>query len=644
MAVILLPAFAAVLALGTLVESAYDTKVTQQLVYQSWWFVALLGLLGLNIFFAAVKKWPWQKQQTGFLITHVGLLTLVAGGLVSSLAGVHGVMTLIDTEDGRFLGSGLPATNVILDPHRDLIRVRRPLVNRDEILSRNFDPGPLAWKPNEGFDRQPPVLARALNWLAHPWPRSWVMDLGRGAHLEVLGYYPHALQQPFGVAEKDDRSAFPALAVELVSPTTGSLPPEWVGFSNKQRTIRLGPGLVEILGRQIRPEQLAEFQNPPKAVQAGKNGTFVLGLGGQTYRWDVEGLVGKGPEPLGKSGWSLRITQYQPNYQEPTSTTAADPGLALELIRPEVKVKLALVARQAGELFPMGKEPIDWQSLSDLWTWYHPPDFGYGDPSLKAILQLVPGKDGAIYYRSFASVKTGEFQFEKTGTTAAGAPRQPIWSGMDWKFRVSTYLPRASLGPHFIPVDRRLGQEDLETIPVIRCGLTKGKFVKEFWLAKTDDDLISINTGGEDFFVGFNTSQIALPFALRLVRAEQATDKGSFFPSSQTSFVLLTDPDKKIYSEGRMIALNEPLAHRGYKFYQAGYKSLGMDGQGKPVSRSVLKVQQDPGLWLKYAGSTMVALGIACMFYMKAYFFKFLKRKSTLTGQDSGDTLVSPGS
>src|SRR5205809_672381 len=50
MAVALLPTFAAVLALGTFVESEYDAGVAQQLVYQSWWFVALLGLLGLNIF------------------------------------------------------------------------------------------------------------------------------------------------------------------------------------------------------------------------------------------------------------------------------------------------------------------------------------------------------------------------------------------------------------------------------------------------------------------------------------------------------------------------------------------------------------------------------------------------------------------
>jgi hypothetical protein len=69
--------------------------------------------------------------------------------------------------------------------------------------------------------------------------------------------------------------------------------------------------------------------------------------------------------------------------------------------------------------------------------------------------------------------------------------------------------------------------------------------------------------------------------------------------------------------------MNQPLDWDGYKLYQSGYKSLGMDPDtNRPVNQSVFTVGRDPGLWLKYAGSTMLALGIACMFYMKAYFFK----------------------
>ena len=73
------------------------------MVYRSWWFTVLLALLAINIFFAAVKKWPWKKQQTGFLITHLGLLTLLAGGMLNSMSGLDAQMQLIDTDDTQVL-------------------------------------------------------------------------------------------------------------------------------------------------------------------------------------------------------------------------------------------------------------------------------------------------------------------------------------------------------------------------------------------------------------------------------------------------------------------------------------------------------------------------------------------------------------
>src|SRR5262249_1452796 len=73
MAVTLLPGLALVLVLGTVIESWHGRPAAAQLVYQSWWFILLLGFLGVNILCAALKKWPWRRHQTGFLITHAGL-------------------------------------------------------------------------------------------------------------------------------------------------------------------------------------------------------------------------------------------------------------------------------------------------------------------------------------------------------------------------------------------------------------------------------------------------------------------------------------------------------------------------------------------------------------------------------------------
>ena len=76
------------------------------MVYHSWWFTVVLALLAINIFFAAAKKWPWKKHQTGFVITHLGLLTLLAGGILNSMSGMDAQMQLIDTDDPQVLYRG----------------------------------------------------------------------------------------------------------------------------------------------------------------------------------------------------------------------------------------------------------------------------------------------------------------------------------------------------------------------------------------------------------------------------------------------------------------------------------------------------------------------------------------------------------
>ena len=45
-------------------------------------------------------------------------------------------------------------------------------------------------------------------------------------------------------------------------------------------------------------------------------------------------------------------------------------------------------------------------------------------------------------------------------------------------------------------------------------------------------------------------------------------------------------------------------------------------GSSKPMHRSDFTLGRDPGLWLKYLGTAMLGVGIATMFFMKAYFFK----------------------
>ena len=48
-------------------------------IYSARWFALLLAFLGMNILCAALIRYPWTKRQTGFVITHAGLLIVIAG-------------------------------------------------------------------------------------------------------------------------------------------------------------------------------------------------------------------------------------------------------------------------------------------------------------------------------------------------------------------------------------------------------------------------------------------------------------------------------------------------------------------------------------------------------------------------------------
>lgn len=102
LAVTLIFSLAGVLALGTFVEAAFGTPASQFFVYQTWWFNLLIAMLAVNIFCAAAIRFPWKRHQTGFVITHVGLLTLIFSALISRLYGIDAQMPIFEGESSHF--------------------------------------------------------------------------------------------------------------------------------------------------------------------------------------------------------------------------------------------------------------------------------------------------------------------------------------------------------------------------------------------------------------------------------------------------------------------------------------------------------------------------------------------------------------
>jgi hypothetical protein len=646
--------FALVLAVGTKVESDYSGKVAQELVYRTWWFTLLLCLLATNILFAALKKmdrarlarfaWPWKKHQTGFLITHAGLLTLVAGGLVNALGGTDSLLVLVDASDVETQNrEGVPQqSNMMMDRDAGLIRVRAP--GQQKVVEYDFNPGSLPWRTDEYVKGPRDWLLNVLDIAAHPLPRSWGVDLGHNARLDVLSFYPHVRTEEYSEAGQDipKTHLFPAVKVELTSPRFGRLKGQWLAVETRKgestQVSEVGPSMVELLGR-CPPELLSDFLHPPDPGKLGPKGLLVVHWQGKTYpAIRVDDRLGKGPVALGNLRISL--TQYirALRYDEREREGAPDdPAVKFEVSLGDKQraAPFMVLARLTGEVVPLNEEAVKRvPDLNDLKVWYHPPDYRYNSlqqpRETRGLLQFVQRQDnGKLYFRSFNSHK-GDFVFEDSGPLKNDRESRPVWSGMAWHFRVLDHIEHAVRKRRFVPVDLKPGSEVAGYQPAIRAKLTVKDESKVVWVQQSgdllrspDNYLVPVEAAGETYEIGYSVQFREMPFDLKLLRAEQEVDPGTHSPASYASYVQLTDPGQKIDGEDRVIYMNHPLDHRGYKFYQSGYESLGFNPQTlRPVNRSTFTVGHDPGMFLKYLGTFMLAGGISCMFYMRAYFFK----------------------
>jgi hypothetical protein len=392
--------------------------------------------------------------------------------------------------------------------------------------------------------------------------------------------------------------------------------------------------MVEFLG--VCPRSLMdEFRNPPDPKDLGDKGILVLSLNGDRVRLPVDRSL-SGGETAHLGGWEVKVTRYSPDPQAKDDPKAppAYPVVEFQLKSADGKetADLATAARDAGHLEEVQRRPA---ALAGLQVWYHPPDYQYGRTShegqrdgLRALMQLVQGDDGKLYYRSFSTSRLGKFAFEKAGEARPGKGELAIWTGMNWKFQLDEYLPAAVAEDKWVPEDLRPGSERNGYYPAALCQITKdGKKSKEFWVLQFNDATPVSVTDHDYYTVSYTMRTQDLGFSLRLLRAEQTNDAGTQSAATYTSFVQLTDDEQKIKDEDHVITMNAPLHHRGYKLYQSGYELIGVEsGSQKPISKTTLTVGYDPGIYLKYLGQIMLGVGIFTMFYMKAYFFKPRRR------------------
>ena len=96
-ALLLIATTACFVILGTFLESATDShRYASQFTYGSPLFSMLLCGFFINIFISAIRRFPFKKSHIPFLITHLGMLMVLAGVLTKNLVGIQGTMIILE--------------------------------------------------------------------------------------------------------------------------------------------------------------------------------------------------------------------------------------------------------------------------------------------------------------------------------------------------------------------------------------------------------------------------------------------------------------------------------------------------------------------------------------------------------------------
>ena len=580
LAVILIVSLAAILAWATFMEADRGREYAQWYVYKADWFIALLGLLTVNIFSATLVRFPWKLRQTGFLITHAGLLVLLAGSVVTFWKGVEGQISMTEAPRGQSARQAEPA-NTLLLTGQSVITASWRKEGKRVNLDFAFAPG------------------------AADWPDGKTRDLGEsdGVGIRVLKFCRYARKNEDWTEDPSGRG-MPAAQFALSGPDGKTIQEEWLMANRFGSEVAFGPTRVAIYPAPV-ASMLEDFASPP-TEGSSEAGILSVHYEGRMQRIVVDENKGE-KVPLTDSEIAVEIVDYFPDAV-PTgggrfasrSDRPKNPLLELLIHLPDRNEPVRQIAFAKT---PMLNLDGVYGSVPVKFYYYHPAI----DVPIGAEFLQTP--DGKLHSRVAAGEKyefRGEVKLGERIETAAG-----------FGVTVQQYIPHAQKKVSFRSIKLAAGETSgPEAAALVEVNAWGTK--EEIWLKRFDPQhgTQTVPTAQRPLEVSFGYGELPLDFSLKLIDFQRGVNPGGMGNASFSSSVTLTDLSQDINEEEHLISMNQPLTHGKFTFYQSSYRELGGG-----VEMSILSVAYDPGRFLKYLGSLMICIGTLVMICRRAKFF-----------------------
>ncbi|HVD95437.1 MAG TPA: hypothetical protein VNE84_04770 [Candidatus Limnocylindria bacterium] len=623
LAVVLLAVLIVAAIAGTIYESSFDAKIARAYIYGAPWFNLWLVLLGANLACSALSRWPWRKHHVAFLITHLGIITLLIGSLIGRIWGVEGTITLF---------KGDPPTN-------------RLLVNEHQLRVHDVD-GIVKGYPAE--------------FLHHPPTPQHPRDLGllaSGARLQIVDYAPaiEGKLNPKPVSGGGGPAVHFTIATAMMNQHLESWlladDPENGKFSMGLANIELKRGIAPSgpmeqnaaesrdpstsLGMTELEESIFAFSKAPDeqighvrkggstgakvrltAPENGNKGQVIISTGDKEATFDVAENVRR-DVPIVNTPFSLRIENYWPDFRIENGKPSS---LSDQPNNPAVLVTIhgKGVPVTAAETNPHG-------SGKELAAKGGPPAMPAPGEETTNHLTLFVADAGTITYE-LASRKNGK----SSGKIDLNKPLSTGWA--DWQLAVDKTMASAQPQMDFTPL--KSGQAS--TASAAAADLPDGVQVRvqqngetvERWTPAGWQIAIPIGQGTDSprrtspsptmFVYGWKT--VSLPIGLELLDFEVKRNEGSDSPAGFKSTLRVVTADGETATGSCW--MNNPFSFPGnwwrtwtgltYKISQASWNP-------ENLNQSTVQILRDPGWLLKWIGSLLVVIGVFMMFYLQPY-------------------------
>jgi len=510
LAVIVLVSLGAVLATGTIYESLYDTETAKHYVYGTYWFAGLLGLLGVNVFCSAMSRWPWKRHHIGFLVTHLGILTILAGSLLTLAKGYEGQMILAEGETGQ-----------------------KMTLKEPQLFFYDPDLGKLE-QNSADFRFNPPTAAK-------PWSAQVLGDI----QARVDDFLPNAMDDIR--VEGGNPLENPALMVKISG--SRATMQDWVFARELERqTLNLGPAAITF----VDVPNLAFFQRMLKDPKAYAEPLLWL-------EGDTVSVTGNLHKTIAMAGHKVTFEEYLPNAAvdqnglRSLNSDRVNPAVNLQIDGPEGKERHTVFSR-----FPM-LPTAHGETHSKLKPRLF--DLPNNWDAMNNALLIGRTDQGELYY----ALKSGGGPWGKPEKLAIDQAINTGW--MDFQFTAIKDEPMAQIEKVYRKVTVPKGKEGPPS--AVHLDLANAAEHQDFWIGRGESR--DVNLGGRRLKVAYGLKSLPIGFELHLDDFRMGTYEGTKDPSSYESKVTLLDREGAVKKDF-LIAMNQPLQYGKYKIFQASYQ------------------------------------------------------------------------